>query len=139
MQDDDLEIEEAVEADEKLVFEPSSSDPEDCSYVLEDSEEFKEENSEFGFVEVFYYLSAVLIGVLSVYILPLPTWLSGFLCGIVIASAVSLYVMWILFIKQNEEGTKFINNLRKKKPKKPAIIVQEELQRKYVLTIIISI
>lgn len=45
----------------------------------------------------------------------------------------SVYVMWKFFVKEDDESRpKFIDNVRKRVPKRPAIIVQEELERKYV-------
>ena len=53
--------------------------------------------------------------------------------GISIGVPGSVYVMWKYFVKEEDETrTKFIDNIRKRVPKRPAIIVQEELERKFV-------
>lgn len=64
--------------------------------------------------------------------LPLPYWLTGFITGLVIGVPCTIYIMWVIFIKDDAEPSKFVDNLKKKVPKRPAIIVQEELEREFV-------
>ena len=64
----------------------------------------------------------------------MPAWLVGFLSGMVIGVPAAGIAMWELFVKDTlPPTTTFVENLaERRKPKEEAIIVQEELERKYV-------
>ena len=91
--DDNSGIEEAVEAAEELVFDPSQ----DQSEELEGEEEEEEDNVETKVEQVQsiqlqqYYLAmaiAPLVFILVVQILPLSNWVIGFITGIVICKLI---------------------------------------------------
>ncbi len=134
---DDESVEEAVEADERLVFDPANADPEDA----EGEEEVAAGDVSDGALAddpglpLHYWLAAALplLLVLLIQLLPLPGWALGFVTGVVVAAPAAVYGMYVGFVKDAAgAGTKFIDNVRKRVPKRPAIIVQEELERKYV-------
>ncbi len=81
--------------------------------------------------------------VLAFQFLPFPSWLLGFLTGCVVAFAGSCFAAFRLQLfggggggggggDGGEGHFKFVDHVRKRVPKRRAIIVQEELERNYV-------
>ena len=134
-QDED-DIEEAIEADEMLVYDPDTSDPSggEGFYSDEGDDSPDAENvQEHG--QIFWQAGLLpILVVLLIQLLPLPTWAVGFVTGLVIGIPATIYGMYVGFVKDSDRKVKFIENVRKRVPKTPAIIVQEELEREYVRT-----
>lgn len=141
-QDDDLEpVETALEADEMLVFDPSLPDSRQSEdEILSDDEPDAQNDSQeehlglTSLLSQYWWIASLPICILVLLqLLPFPSWLIGFITGFLIATPMAIYVMWTQFIEPKlPPRTKFIENVRKRVPKQEAIIVQEELERKYV-------
>ncbi|XP_059098666.1 testis-expressed protein 2-like isoform X2 [Tigriopus californicus] len=139
---DDFEaVETAMEADEMLVFDPSlpeSLQSED--EILPDDEPDAQNDSRpehpglTSLLSHYWWVASLPICILALLqLLPFPSWLIGFITGFLIALPIAAYVMWTQFIEPRlPPRTKFIENVRKRVPKQQAIIVQEELDRKYI-------
>ena len=132
----DSDIETAVEADEHFKFEPSTPeelgtpDVDDVdAEIIEVPDQADRLNDSMQ-----YWWTAVLpvCGLLLLQILPFPAWLIGFVTGVLIGVPGACYVTWY-FMKDADASpvTPFIDNIKQKVAKKPAIIVQEELERKF--------
>ena len=136
--DDEDSVEEAVEADELLVYDPASDDA---------SEPLHSDEADVGGIDgraagaaddvnllsQYWWLASLPVcAVILVQFLPLPSWALGFLSGIVLSAFLIAFWKFFKFVRDPDFGTKFIENVRKKLPNKPAIIVQEELERQYV-------
>jgi len=146
--DDSDGIEEAVEIDEDFKFQPST--PEELAAfgdngdVNPDSELAVEviqvppaEKSWFspdGGFKYWWMAALPVCGLLLLQIFPFPSWVIGFITGMLIAGPLCAYLTWWFVnedAKAGAEGcTPFIEDIKQKVAKKPAIIVQEELERK---------
>ena len=143
---DDSDLETGIEIDEDFVI---FTDPD--MNVLDDDKEGSVEglndsvdaevvvhvpdNNSFWPLEnlQFWWMAALpLCILLLLQILPLPSWIIGFVTGILISVPLSAYVTYWMFGDFTEPATPFVENLKKKVAKQPAIIVQHELERKFV-------
>ena len=133
--DDEESVEEAVEADELLVYDPANDDASDLLHS--DSDEADGDKSlaeaDSNLLSQYWWMAGLPIcSVLLIQFLPLPSWLLGFLSGIVLSAFLIAFWKYLSFVRDPDcGGTRFIENVRKKLPAKPAIIVQEELERQY--------
>ena len=69
--------------------------------------------------------------ILFLQLIPLPPWIIGFITAFLVSVPTTAYVTYIM-IDDNTPITPFIENVQRKKAERPAIIVQEEVQRIYV-------
>ena len=135
--DDEDSVEEAVEADELLVYDPASDDAGDPHHGDEadvggvDGQVAVTEDESL-LSHYWWVASLPVCAVILVQFLPLPSWILGFLSGIVLSAFLIAFWKYFKFVRDPNFGTRFIENVRKKLPNKPAIIVQEELERQYV-------
>ena len=71
--------------------------------------------------------------ILLLQILPFPAWFIGFITGILIAVPTSAYLTyWFFGGSDLPAPTPFVDNIQRKVAQRPAIIVQEELERKFI-------
>lgn len=137
-QEDVEDVEEAVEADEKLVFDPAEDETEESidEEVFHDSSQDESDgNSHESMLNRYLlYISLIPVAILAILqILPFPPWIIGFTTGILIGVTVAVLFMWIFCIRDSlTSKTKFVDNVKRRIPRRPAIIVQEELARKFV-------
>jgi hypothetical protein len=136
---EDDSVEEAVEADELLVFDPATAGGEDpldeMIHADESDGAVDDDQHQPGLLSQYWWIAALpLCLVFFIQLLPLPVWFVGFVTGVIVAAPLAVYGMYAGFVRDSSGavGTKFIENVRKKMPKRAAIIVQEELERKYV-------
>jgi len=139
----DDEVEEAVEADEKLVFDPREVEESDEEF-LEGQEDDKpeamqdpaEEPAPDGLMNNYWWIACLPVCfLLFLQLLPLPTWMVGFITGAIVAAPTAAYAACKAVSGSEAEGEgriKFLERVVKRVPKRKAIIVQEELERKYV-------
>ena len=81
----------------------------------------------------YWWMAALpLCCLLLLQISPFPAWVIGFVTGIIMAVPITAYLTYLMFGEYPEPLTPFIENVQKKVAKRPAIIVQEELERKFV-------
>jgi hypothetical protein len=139
--DSEDEVEHGIEIGEEFVFvqdpDNKSGENDDGSENSVDAEVIVQAPDNYSFWPLeniqFWWMAALPLCVLLILqILPLPSWIIGFVTGILIAVPTSAYVTYLLFGQSLEPMTPFIENVRKKVAKRPAIIVQEELERKFV-------
>ena len=136
--DDEDSVEEAVEADELLVYDPASDDASDPLHSDEADVggidgQMAVAADDSNLLSHYWWLASLPIcAVILVQFLPLPSWVLGFLSGIVLSAFLIAFWKYLKFVRDSDSGTRFIENVRKKLPNKPAIIVQEELEREYV-------
>lgn len=133
------DIETAVEADECLTFEPLAGENSDTltSQLLMDEvvqEEPPAPVSPLAYIQGQWWTLGLPLCLLFFFqLLPLPSWVIGFLTGILIGIPSAVYATYTL-LDDNSPRTPFVENVHRKKAKRPAIIVQEELKRLYVRT-----
>lgn len=93
--DDNSGIEEAVEAAEELVFDPSQDQSEELEGEEEEDDQFDTKVEEVQSIQMqqYYWAMALtpLVFILIVQILPLSNWVIGFITGIVICKFNSLF------------------------------------------------
>ena len=139
-QEGEDEVEAGIEADEYVfVKDPDTpvNDDEKGTNGSVDAEVIVQTPETYSFWPLenlqFWWMAALpLCVILLLQILPLPSWLIGFVTGILIAVPLSAYVTYLLFGQPLEPITPFIEDIKPKVAKRPAIIVQEELERKFV-------
>ena len=139
-QDGEDEVEAGIEADEFVfVKDPDTpiSDEDKGTNGSVDAEVIVQPPDSYSFWPLdnlqYWWMAALPICViLLLQILPLPAWLIGFVTGILIAIPISAYVTYLFFGQPLEPITPFIEDIKPKVAKRPAIIVQEELERKFV-------
>ena len=136
-EDDEDSVEEAVEADELLVYDPANDDAGDPLQSDEadvgGSDGATAAAEDASLLSHYWWVASLPIcAIILVQLLPLPSWVLGFLSGIVLSAFVIAFWKFIKFVRDPDFGTRFVENVRKKLPSKPAIIVQEELERQYV-------
>jgi len=132
----DSDIETAVEADEFLILEPGN-DSETLTHQIDDVEVLPENILQ---PETFNIWSRIqgqwwtigfpLCILLFFQLMPLPTWIVGFLTGILVGVPTAAYLTYNLMDDETPK-TPFLENVGRKKAIRPDIIVQEELKRVY--------
>eukprot|EP00095_Tigriopus_kingsejongensis_P001879 snap_masked-scaffold70_size417918-processed-gene-2.2 protein:Tk01879 transcript:snap_masked-scaffold70_size417918-processed-gene-2.2-mRNA-1 annotation:"testis-expressed sequence 2 protein isoform x1" len=133
--EDTDQVETALEADEMMVFDPAQESLDDS---LEGMDEADAEDSPQPpdtvslFTEYWWVALLPICVILLLQFLPFPSWVTGFITGVLISVPTASFLMWTHFIEpQLPPRTKFITNVKRRIPKQQAIIVQEELERKY--------
>lgn len=131
----DIEVETALEADEALTFEPGEEGPEASDLVMEPDASSSPQPPQQSFqhyLQYWWFLCIPLCVILIIQILPLPYWVLGFITGLIIAGPSGAYVsLRVLASLDDSPRTTFIENAPRKKAKRSAIIIQEEIQSKY--------
>ena len=137
-QTQDSDIETAVEADELLTFESQGDNDtmtNKTDQVLGEQLHVNDQESSKSFIQwaqgYWWSLGLPFCFLLFLQLLPLPTWITGFVTGILIAVPTAAYVTYS-FMDDNSPRTPFVENVERKQATRPAIIVQEELNRIYV-------
>ena len=128
----DSDIETAVEAHE-YEFDKNESDTL-TNQIVEDVIEEHVEIPQPLLVTVQGYwwsLGLPLCFLLFLQLLPFPSWVVGFVTGILLAVPIACYATY-KFMDDNSPCTPFMENINQKKAVRPAIIVQEELKRIHV-------
>ena len=128
----DSDVETAVEATEFEITNPLdyNLDPQIEAEVIE--KEPDKPQSVIAWIQNYWWsIGLPLCFILFLQLIPLPSWIVGFITSFLICVPTTAYITYIM-VDENTPRTPFIENVQRKEASRPAIIVQEELKRIYV-------